>query len=193
MIALEIWAGHSAQGVLTRMDNIEERVGKLEGIIEDQARQLRLFKDLRELQDLHTDYAYFLSAREWEKIVDLFTDDAVAILHRRGRFVGKSEIVRIFKEITQNNRGKGRDGHLALQPRIRVDGDKATAHWLMYIMMLDPKDGCENKWMHGRHDVGYVRVDGEWKIDFMMFVSPWPREAWSFPSEEQLVEWGITI
>ena len=92
------------------MENYEERITKLEEIVADQQKQLQLFKDLKDLQDLHTDYAYLLLTREWAKIVDLFTDDAVAILHRRGRFEGKSEIARIFKEITRNNRGKGRDG-----------------------------------------------------------------------------------
>lgn len=171
------------------MENYEERIKKLESIVEDQQKQLQMFKDLRDLQDLHTDYAYLLLTREWEKIVDLFTDDAVAILHIRGRFEGKAEITRIFKEITQNNRGKGRDGHLALQPSIQVDGDKATAHWLMYIMMLDLKGGHDNMWMHGRHDIHYVRINGKWKIKFMLFTSPWPREEWSFPTLEQLANW----
>lgn len=88
---------------------------------------------------MHLNYAYLLCTREWEKIVDLFTDDAMAILHRRGRFEGKEEIIKIFKEIVKNNRGRGRDGHLALQPIINVDGDKATAQWLMSIMILDSK------------------------------------------------------
>lgn len=110
--------------------------------------------------------------REWDKIVELFTDDAVAILHRRGRF-----------------EGKGRDGHLALQPSIRVDGDTATANWLMYIMIMDPKGGYENKWIHGRHDMKYVRINGKWKIKHMLFTSPWSREEWSQPTLEQLASW----
>ena len=168
------------------MENCEERLKKLETVLEDHKNQLRRFKDIQELQELHTNYAYLLCTREWEKIIDLFTDDAVAILHRRGRFEGKAELTGIFKEVVQNNRGKGRDGHLALQPSIQVDGDKATAHWLMYIMMMDPEGGHENLWIHGRHDVEYVRVNGTWKMKYMLFTSPWPREAWSGPTLEQL-------
>lgn len=167
----------------------EKRLEKLERALEDQQKQLQWFKDIQELQELHTNYAYLLLTRDWEKIVDLFTEDAVAILHRRGRFEGKKELTRIFKEVTQNNLGKGRDGHLALQPSIHVNGDKANAHWLMYIMMMDPKDGYENKWIHGRHDVEYVRVNKEWKIQYMLFTSPWPRESWSYPTLEQLSKW----
>jgi ketosteroid isomerase-like protein len=171
------------------VEKYEQRLKKLEDMLEYQQKQIRYFQDIQELQELHTNYAYLLLTCAWENIVDLFTDDAVAILHRRGRFEGKAEITRVFKEVTQNNRGKGRDGHLALQPSIQIDGDKATAHWLMYIMMLDPKGGTENMWSHGRHDMEYVRVNGKWKIKYMLFTSPWPREDWSGPTLEQIKMW----
>lgn len=167
-------------------EEFEKRLKKFEIVLEDHEKQLKRSRDVQELQELHTNYAYWLCTREWEKIVDLFTDDAVAILHKRGRFEGKEEITKIFKEVVQNNQGKGRDGHIALQPIINVDGDKATAQWLMYIMMLDPKGGHENMWMHGLHEMEYVRINGTWKIQYMVFTSPWPREAWSFPLLELL-------
>jgi uncharacterized protein (TIGR02246 family) len=171
------------------MENTEQRIKKLEVLVAEQEKQIQVFKDIRELQELHTNYAYLLLTREWEKIVDLFTDDAVIILHGRGRFVGKANILKAFQEVTKNNGGKGRDGHLALQPSIQVDGDKATAHWLMYVMMLDPKGAYENRWIHGRHDVEYVRVNGQWKMTYMLFTSPWPREAWTSPTAENLAQW----
>ena len=173
------------------MEQYEQRIEKLEARVVDQQKQLQIFKDREELQELHTEYAYLLLTREWEKIVELFTDDAVAILHRRGRFEGKAGLIQIFQDITKNNRGKGRDGHLALQPSIQVDGDTATAHWLMYVMMLDPKGGggFDNTWIHGRHDMEYVRINGKWKIKYMLFTSPWPREEWSQPTLEQLASW----
>jgi len=167
-------------------EEYEKRIKDLENLVEAQGMQLRVLKDMQELQELHTNYAYLLLTREWEKIVDLFTDDAVIILHRRGRFEGKVEITNAFKDVVKNNRGKGRDGHLALQPIIHIDGDRATAQWLMYIMMLDPDGGYKNMWMHGRHDVEYVRVDGTWKMNYMAFTSPWPREVWSQPALELL-------
>lgn len=111
-------------------EEYEKKFKRLEAVLEENKKQLKRFKDIQELQELHLNYAYLLCTREWEKIVDLFTDDAMAILHRRGRFEGKEEIIKIFKEIVKNNRGRGRDGHLALQPIINVDGDKATAQWL---------------------------------------------------------------
>jgi ketosteroid isomerase-like protein len=168
----------------------ETKLKMLEKTLEEQQKQIKKFQDIQELQELHTNYAYLLLARDWEKIVDLFTDDAVAILHRRGRFPGKTAITEIFKNVVQNNsNGKGRDSHVAMQPVIHVDGDKATAQWLMFIISVDPESGVENIIQHGRHEMEYVRINGRWKIKYMLFTSPWPREAWSYPTLEQLTQW----
>ncbi len=173
--------------------NVEDCAAKikvLEKVLEEQQKRLQQFQDIRDLQELHTNYAYLLLVRDWEKIADLFTDDAVAILHKRGRFRGKGEIIDIFKKVVQNNsKGKGRDSHVAVQPVIHVDGDKATAQWLMFVISADPATGHETIIQHGRHEMEYARINGAWKIKYMLFTSPWPREAWSSPTIEQLAQW----
>jgi len=168
----------------------ETRLVKLEKALEEQQRQIKKLQDIVDLQELHSNYAYLLLVRDWEKIVDLFTDDAVAILHKRGRFKGKAAIVDIFKKVVMNNsKGKGRDSHVAVQPVIHVEGDKATAQWLMFVISVDPSTGIESIIQHGRHEMEYARVNGVWKIKYMLFTSPWPREEWSNPTPEQLTEW----
>lgn len=168
----------------------EVKIRELEKTLEIQQRQIQKFQDILDLQELHSNYAYLLLARDWEKIVDLFTDDAVAILHRRGRFVGKAAIIDIFKNVVQNNsKGKGRDSHVAVQPVIHVDGDKASAQWLMFVISTDPETNREIIIQHGRHEMEYVRIKGKWKIKYMLFTSPWPRELWSNPTPEQLAQW----
>jgi hypothetical protein len=168
----------------------EAKLKSLEKTLEEQQKQIKKFQDIQELQEMHSNYAYLLLSRNWEKISDLFTYDAVAILHKRGRFQGKAAIIEIFKKVVQNNsKGKGRDSHVAVQPVIHVDGDKASAQWLMFVISTDPESGRETIIQHGRHEMEYVRVDGKWKIKYMLFTSPWPREAWSNPTLEQLAQW----
>lgn len=168
----------------------ETQLKMLEKTLEEQQKQIIKLQDIQELQELHTNYAYLLLARDWEKIADLFTDDAVAILHKRGRFRGKAAIIDIFKNVVRNNsKGKGRDSHIAVQPVIHVNGDKAAAQWLMFVISTDPASGVESIIQHGRHEMEYARVDGKWKIKYMLFTSPWPREAWSNPTPEQLAQW----
>jgi hypothetical protein len=76
-----------------------------------------------------------------------------------------------------------------VQPIIHADGDKATAQWLMFVISVDSKGEYETIIQHGRHEMEYVRINGKWKIKYMLFTSPWPREAWSNPTLEQLAQW----
>ena len=168
----------------------EVRIKALEKNLEIQKQQIQKLQDIQDLQELHSHYAYLLLARDWKKITDLFTEDAVAILHKRGRFVGKPAIVEIFKNVVLNNsKGKGRDSHVAVQPVIHVDADTARAEWLMYVISTDPETNRETIIQHGRHEMEYVRLAGKWKIKYMLFTSPFPREAWSNPTLEQLAQW----
>jgi len=168
----------------------EAKLKNLEETVKNLQQQLKTLQDIQELQELHTNYAYLLLQRNWEKIVDLFADDAVVILHKRGRFRGKESIINIFKQVVQNNSpGKGRDSHVAVQPIIHVNGDKAKAQWLMFVISTDPNSGHETIIQHGRHEIEYIRTNGKWKIRYMLFTSPWPREPWSNPTLENLVEW----
>ena len=154
-------------------------------IPEDNAR-LRRLEDIQEIKDLHREYVYWVNSCEWDKVLDCFTENAFANIGPHGPRRGKAELVQLFKQnIHGNNQGKGRDGHFAIAPVITVDGDRAKGHWLMYIMISHPETGNALHWWHGRHDVEYVRVDGKWKIDWIVFTSPWPREPGSFPRDEK--------
>jgi hypothetical protein len=71
--------------------------------------------------------------------------------------------------------------HLFVQPRLTVDGDRATGRWDLLCPCTRP-DG-ESLWMCGHEDDTYARVDGIWLHASMslttVFVSPagggWPR------------------
>ena len=150
-----------------------------------ESRLIRL-ENVQAIKDLHREYIYWVNECEWDRVLDCFTEDAFANIGRHGPRRGKAELAQLFKrDIHLNNKGKGRDGHIAMAPVIAVEGDRAKGHWLMYVMISDPDTGNALKWAHGRHDVEYVKADGKWKIDWIIFTSPWPREAGSFPREEK--------
>jgi ketosteroid isomerase-like protein len=148
--------------------------------------RLKRLEDIQEIKDLHREYMFEVNNREWDRVIDCFSDDCSANIGKWGLRKGKESLQKLFKvDIAGNNKGKGRDGHFAIQPVIKVDGDKAEGHWLMYVMISDQETGNAKKWSHGRHDVKYARVNGEWKIQTIVFTSPWPREADSFPILEE--------
>ena len=50
----------------------ETKLKMLEKTLEEQRKQIKKFQNIQELQELHTNYAYLLLARDWEKIADLW-------------------------------------------------------------------------------------------------------------------------
>jgi len=144
--------------------------------------RLKRLEDLQEIKDLHREYMFWVNNCEWDKVIECFTEDCRVNIGRWGLRRGKAALQKLFKvDIAGNNKGKGRDGHFAIQPVINVHGDRAEGHWLMYVMISDAETGFAKRWNHGRHDVEYARVNGQWKIDKIVFTSPWPREPDSFP------------
>lgn len=137
--------------------------------------RLKRLEDIKDIEDLHREYVYWASNCEWDNVLDCFTDDAHAVIGVHPPATGKDELSRLFRVNVHNrNEGKGRDSHFATQPVIKVNGDTANGHWLMYILISDMETGNAKRWAAGRHDVEYVRVNGQWKIKDIIWARPWP-------------------
>ena len=61
----------------------------------------------------------------------------------------------------------GKEGDFVVHPIIRVDGDKATGKWLIYLMYCYPRTGQSLFWVQGFYDMDYVRENEKWKISVM--------------------------
>lgn len=151
--------------------------------LEELEKRVRLLEDIEAIRDLHHEYVFKLNNRQWDEIVDCFTEDATANIGHHGLRRGRVEITRLFKErIANMNVSKVRDAHFVATPVISVDGDKAKGHWLMYILVADPTTGAL-RCTQGRHDCEYVRVDGKWKFQSVKYTRPWPLEPESMPKD----------
>ena len=139
--------------------------------------RLRIIEDLEAIKSFHRQYIFFLNNSQWNDIVECFTNDASANIH--GAYKGKEEIRKLFTEKISklNSSGKVRDAHFAVEPVIQVDGDRAQGHWLIYILISDPVTGAASRWIGGRHDCEYSKVNGEWKFSSLIFTNPWPPET----------------
>ncbi len=164
---------------------------ELEARIDGLARRLDVAESALALHDLKSRYAGLVDSRfERGAVVGrerldelaaaaagLFTEDGVwdggtALGVARGR----AEIAARLAEPTLVF-----SRHLFVQPRLVVDGDRATGRWDLLCPCTRP-DG-ESIWMCGREDDTYARVDGDWLHASMtlttVFVSPagggWPR------------------
>lgn len=98
-----------------------------------------------------------------DRIASVFAEDGIWESADFGQAQGHDEIRKLFQgfrdlfSFSQHN---------IMNPRIDVNGDRATGIW--YIM--GPWTHTENKaekWMTLRYDDDYVKIDGQWKYQHL--------------------------
>jgi hypothetical protein len=136
---------------------------------EELEKRIRVLEDIEAIKQLHTDYVYMLCDLQWDRMLDCFAEGATMELLDQGVAKGKKEIGAVFRNVLAE-RVTRQDGHFVGQPIINVNGDKAEGHWILYLFFAEP----EVRWLQGRQDCRYVRVDGEWKFSKVKFTAPWP-------------------
>ena len=152
--------------------------------LEEREKRLTMLEDLQAIRDMHHEYIFRLNNRQWDEIIEMFTEDATANIGHHGLRTGKAEVAKLFKErISQINAEGRRDAHNAIDPVITVNGNKAEGHWLMYIFIADPETGLARMFTQGRHDCEYEKVDGKWMFKSVKYTRPWPLEPDSVPKD----------
>ena len=154
------------------IDAPREKVNALE-------KRLQAMEDAEEIRKLHTEYIYYLSNWEFDKMADCFAEDAVEEGINPGQsHRGKAELKKLFEAMAAKPPQRG--GHLLIQPVIDVNGTTAEGHWTMFrlnywfagpsgqvIKMFGPE-------VQRRYDCEYVKENGAWKFSRMKFTAPWP-------------------
>jgi len=123
--------------------------------------------DLEAIKFLKTRYAQVLDGFSEEKISNLFTEDAVWDIGKRGSYKGRKEIQDFFDNKLSSFQPFSM--HYFVQPVIEIDGTKATGRWYMLLAACS-SDGSA-VWSAGIEDDEYEKVDGEWLMSRMKLTS----------------------
>jgi hypothetical protein len=147
--------------------------------LEEIEKRLKVLEDIEEIRQLQSRYVNCLTTIQWDDLVDCFAENGVVDLPT-GIARGKKEIEKYFKEkiaITHI----GMEGNFVVHPVISVDGDRATASWLLFTYFSMPHkiqiapaltaDEDAPDWMSGFYDMEYVRENGVWKISLLKWRS----------------------
>jgi ketosteroid isomerase-like protein len=132
----------------------------------DLEKRVRALEDLEEIKRLHQNYINLMDNLLYEQVLDLFTEDATVEVRNFGVKRGRKEMSEVYIGILAKNRGNLRyDGHLAIEPDIRVDGDTAHGTWLIYMLFSKPTI----QWVQGKNECEYRKVNGKWKLSKLRF------------------------
>jgi ketosteroid isomerase-like protein len=143
--------------------------------LEELAKKVQAIEDLEEIKKLQHDYIFLLCDKQYEKMLDFFTDDARVQINTPYVCDGKEEISRYFREVLANRGGK-KGGSILTMPVITVDGDTARGYWTMHKLFDDrdvPEIIAPSKWLQGKYDCEYVKQGGKWKFSYMKYMA-WP-------------------
>lgn len=119
--------------------------------------RLRALEDRAEIAELRASYCHVLDHRDWDALVQMFTEDGEfdGLAHARGR----AEIHRFFAGFV-DGMAEG-FWHFCTNPTITLDGDRAQGR--ISMQYLSVKKGVSYV-SAGHYDDLLVRDGGQWKF-----------------------------
>jgi hypothetical protein len=152
--------------------SLEERIRRLE----ENEKKYQVIEDIEKIRQLHYRYLNSYTFGNRDETVACFSDNAIAqvgpsVVEGRPEARGKAEITKLYKEILVGQNGKKPDsfyeGHVCVHPIITVEGDKAKADWVIYIMHSHPRFFTSLFWIQAVYDAEYIKENGQWKISYL--------------------------
>jgi ketosteroid isomerase-like protein len=134
--------------------------------IEELEKRVKAIEDLEEIKKLHQNYIDLMDNLQYEKVLDLFTEDGTAEVRNSGVKKGRRELAEIYIEGLAKKRGTSRyEGHMAIEPDITISGNIAKGTWLIYMLFSKPTI----QWVQGKNECEYRKENGKWKISKVKF------------------------
>ena len=131
--------------------------------------RIRRIEDIHEITNLQALYSFHIDNSKIDDLVELFADKFTWQ-------VGFDEMLKIESKpklarfLTKSSQQTPMMRHQPMTPYIEVDSDKATGIWYLTGMMTSiTSRGEEARWVQGRYDNEYVRINGVWKFSRLYF------------------------
>ena len=162
--------------------------------LEELEKRMTRLEDVRQIQRLQRIYGYYRDYGDWEKCVDLFSDNAESIeVADHGVYKGKDGVRRYYLELIKGGPdAEPRPGlfSVALQMQgvvtVDDDGKGAGGRWYGLLIEARPTLGLHagelrQTWGHGVYENRYVKESGIWKFSklhfFLHFRTPY-EDGW---------------
>ena len=158
---------------------LEKKVKVLTHALDMAEKRIQVLEDAEEIRELQANYIYWLSNREWEKIVDCFAENGAVQIESNPKLQGKEQITEMFKHLTADYEFFQEGGRILTQPVISVKGNKAQGYWTMAQFRFNFTTSSQTislfgPGLQGRYDMKYVKENGKWKFADMKYIRPWP-------------------
>jgi uncharacterized protein (TIGR02246 family) len=123
--------------------------------------RLQRLEDLQAISQLLVDYGELLDLRDLDGFAALWADDAEFVMSTGRTAHGRQAIRDMLAAVMQNSPNAAM--HLETNPRIQLDGDRATST-IMYAVGVTQPDGLARITMIGHHHDELTRTADGWRI-----------------------------
>jgi ketosteroid isomerase-like protein len=132
--------------------------------------------DWVEIFQLKSKYSWYYDTPEFDKLMDLFTEDAVLDMGPYGKHTGREEIRQLFAENISSPNNNFPALHATTNPLIEIDGDDATGQfYLLDTVLTDSPDRPTLGWGAVYYE-NYRRENGRWLISRIRMRFLWNRD-----------------
>ena len=164
------------------------------GTLENLEARIQRLEDIKQIERLQRIYGYYRDYGEWEKVVDLFSDNTESVeVADHGVYKGKEGVRKFYIDLIKGGKDrKPRPGVLSICMQmqgvitVEPDGKTAKGRWYGYMIEARPtmslhEGELRQLWGHGIYENEYVKEDGKWKIKklhfFLNFRTPY-EDGW---------------
>ncbi|HYA35376.1 MAG TPA: nuclear transport factor 2 family protein [Candidatus Binataceae bacterium] len=129
--------------------------------IEELHKRITVLEDIEAIKKLKARYCSICDDdHNPDEIVKIFASDGVWEGTGMGAHQGHAAIRKLFEGFRDRI---SFSQHNVFNPRITVDGDRATGIWY-FMGPFTFRKGNRQMWLAARYEDDYVKVGGEWKI-----------------------------
>ncbi len=141
--------------------------------LEELEKQVQLAEDIQEIEHLQKMYGYYFDTQQWQKIVDLFSDDTESVeIVDHGVLYGKKGVEKIYlNTIGAMDRGPRQPWVAFIVMQIGAvidvapDGKTAQGRWQTWLFESKPYGAYpRQEYLHGYYENKYVKENGKWKF-----------------------------
>ena len=137
--------------------------------IENLIARLTRLEDIEAIRSLKARYCEICDDNhDPDKIIGIFTEDALWEARGIGRAQGHEELRALFSRFQQQI---SFSQHMTMNPRISVAGEEANAVWY-FFGPFTMRRGDRAMWQAARYHETYRKVAGEWKISSLLVMPP---------------------
>ena len=144
--------------------------------LETLEKQVALMEDIQAVENLQRIYGYYFDTRQFDKIVDLFSENTSFVeIESHGRFMGKEGVKRMYF-MDKVDRSKPLESQMSWRPgvataimqlggvvNVNPDGKTALGRWQTWLAESFPFGGRLGQyWLQGYYENEYVKEDGNW-------------------------------